>query len=79
MFFIYICFCFFTGEEFRKKYTGLLPNWKQRTDDAGINMEEAKIPDVQLPPIVDWRTEEAVTPVKNQVMILTPLLVFSSL
>ncbi|XP_015439788.1 PREDICTED: putative cysteine proteinase CG12163 [Dufourea novaeangliae] len=52
-----------TLKEFKAQYLGLRLDLKQ---DNEIPLQEAEIPDVDLPPKFDWRDYNAVTPVKNQ-------------
>nr|XP_003707276.1 PREDICTED: uncharacterized protein LOC100880620 [Megachile rotundata] len=52
-----------TPEEFKTKYLGLKTNLNQEND---IPLQEAVIPDIDLPPKFDWREYNAVTPVKDQ-------------
>lgn len=47
-----------TGEEFKAKYTGFIP--------ASTEKNYAVLPKIDLPQTVDWTTQGAVTPVKNQ-------------
>ncbi|XP_031833431.2 uncharacterized protein LOC116427339 [Nomia melanderi] len=52
-----------TSKEFKSRYLGYRPELRQKN---AIPFPEAKIPDIDLPPKFDWRTHNAVTPVKDQ-------------
>ncbi|KAI4497977.1 hypothetical protein M0802_006801 [Mischocyttarus mexicanus] len=52
-----------TYEEFKKQYLGLRPDLQLENH---IPMQQAKIPDIELPVEYDWRHYDAVTPVKDQ-------------
>jgi len=51
-----------TETEFKQNYLG----WKKQRDDPEVHWPAAEIPDVTLPKEHDWRSLNAVTPVKNQ-------------
>ena len=51
-------------KEFKKHYLGLNRNLKH---DNNIPMQQAVIPEVELPKDFDWRHYNVVTEVKNQV------------
>jgi len=51
-----------TETEFKTNYLG----WKRQKDDPEVHWTAAEIPDVDLPKEHDWRSLNAVTPVKNQ-------------
>lgn len=51
-----------TETEFKQRFLG----WKKQRDDPEVHWPAADIPDVELPKEHDWRTLNAVTPVKNQ-------------
>ncbi|XP_011169692.1 putative cysteine proteinase CG12163 [Solenopsis invicta] len=50
-------------EEFRTRYLGLRPDLQSENE---IPLQEAKFPNIELPPTFDWRKKGVVTPVKNQ-------------
>ena len=52
-----------TPKEFKARYLGFRPDLKQEND---IPLQQAEIPDIDLPPKFDWREYDAVTPVKDQ-------------
>merc|ERR1711970_1030967 len=51
-----------TETEFKQNHLG----WKKQRDDPDVHWPAAEIPDVALPKEHDWRSLNAVTPVKNQ-------------
>ena len=63
-FFNFVTLLCFAAKEFKKYHLGLNPKLKVPNS---IPLKEAKIPDVKLPAEFDWRSQNVVTEVKNQV------------